>query len=431
MRPHRAACARGCCRLVGLPCALLYALFCGLLIGPAHAHRNYTRPDLAVTCKVGNKALLCGVVLPARVVEQVLGRAPDFGGVPSHAEQIALRDALVEVFTSENPVRINGQRVTPTLRSATFLLKLPHDALTASGAAADGITLHASSNSVLRLVFGYPFTAPPTRIDMTWTLASAYTTTSPDARPEPRKPAVPVSFLHDGRWDRFEFTPTEPQHIWHAPRRAGPPPVPTPRPAAPRVVEIPLIAAGALAIGLIGGVVRRRRGLALIAVSGLVAAATWPLARHPVALPGTTAGPPPAAEARAIFEALHGRIYRAFDAEDEGAIYDALAKAVDGPLLEWLYTRIYRGLVMQDQGGAVARAEGVAIEAATVLPAQGAAFRVEATWQVTGTVTHWGHAHQRVNTYTARYTVDRRDGAWKFVAVEPLDQQRVPAAERP
>lgn len=401
-----------------------------LSLGVAHAHRNYTRPDLAVTCKIGNKALLCGVVLPARVIEQVLGDPPDFGGVPSHAEQIALRDALVAKFRAHNPVRIDGERVQPVLRSATFLLKLPHDALEESGVAAEGITLHASENSVVRLVFGYPFRAPPKRIDMTWDMVAAYTTTSPDRRPEPRNPTVPVSFLHDGDWQRFAFTPDEPQHIWHAPRTAGPPPIPRPSAPAPRIVEVPLVAAGVMVLSVIGLLVRRRRWLAFLVIGGVLSAATWSLARYPVALPGTALAPPAPDEARAIFEGLHTRIYRAFDAEAEEAIYDALAEAVDGPLLEWLYTRIYTGLVMREQGGAVAKAQGIDVQAAEVLPASGSAFRVRATWQVTGTVAHWGHAHQRVNTYTAVYTVDRRDGAWKFVAVEPEAQQRLPDLER-
>ena len=35
------------------------------------------------------------MVLPARVIGQVLGEAPDFGGIPTHAEQIALRHGLL------------------------------------------------------------------------------------------------------------------------------------------------------------------------------------------------------------------------------------------------------------------------------------------------------------------------------------------------
>jgi hypothetical protein len=163
-------------------------------------------------------------------------------------------------------------------------------------------------------------------------------------------------------------------------------------------------------------------------IGGALMAATWTIAPRVIELPWGEAAPPSAKEARAIFTGLQHRVYRAFDAEEEPAIYDALAQAVDGPLLEWLYTRIYTDLVMREQGGAVAKAQGIDIQSTEVLPGEGSAFRVRATWQVTGTVTHWGHAHQRVNTYTAIYTVDRRGNAWKFVAVEPLSQQRLPAS---
>ncbi|MGK0360218.1 MAG: hypothetical protein ACI9U2_002531 [Bradymonadia bacterium] len=401
------------------------AIGCG---ASAHAHRNYTAPDLAVTCKIGAKALLCGVVLPARVMGQVLGDAPQFNDIPTHDEQIALRDGLLSVFKAHNPVRIDGVRVQPELRSTTLLIKLPHDALESSGAAAQGVTLHASDANVARLIFGYPFAKAtlPARIDMIWDLEAAYTTTSPDARGEPRLPTVPVSFLHDGKWQRFSFSPDEPQHIWHAPRTVGPPPVPMPRAAQAATVRVPLIAAIILCVGLLVLVMLRGKRLAVLALMLVGAVATWTLKPIDVALPWTTQAAPDAPEAQAIFKGLHARIYRAFDQESEPAIYDALAEAVDGPLLEWLYTRIYTDLVMREQGGAVAQAEGVDVQLLEVLPAPGAAFRVRAHWQVTGTVTHWGHAHQRVNTYTAIYTIDRRDAAWKVVAVEPIEQQRSP-----
>lgn len=362
------------------------------------------------------------------MIGQVLGDAPVFGGVPDHQEQTALRDALLKVFLTHNPVRIDGTRVQPTLRSTTLLLKLPHDALEAAGVAAEGVALHASNADVARLVFGYAFpkSTVPTRIDMTWDLDAAYTTTSPDARAEPRLPRVPVSFLHDGRWQKFAFSPEEPQHIWHAPRTLSPPPVPKPRPLGNATIGVSPVATGILALGILALLVARGRRMVVLGVMAIGVAATWRVAPVEVPLPWTTASPPAGPEARAIFEGLHARIYRAFDEEHEPAIYDALAEAVDGPLLEWLYTRIYSDLVMRDQGGAVAKAEGVDIQRITTLPAQGAAFKVRATWQVTGTVTHWGHAHQRVNTYTAVYTIDRRDAAWKVVAVEPIDQQRSP-----
>ena len=371
-------------------------------------------------------------MLPARIIGQVLSAKPTlalpFDSIPTHAEQTALRDALLGVFQSHNPVRINGVRVEPELRSTTLLIKLPHDALESSGVAAEGITLHASDANVVRLVFGYPFpqAAQPARIDMTWDLEAAYSTTSPDARAEPRMPKVPVSFLHDGKWQRFSFSPEEPQHIWHAPRTLGPPPVPAPSSATAATIRVPMIAAAILGIGLVALIGLRGKRLLVLGLMAVGAAATWSLEPLDVALPWTTAETPDAPEAQAIFNGLHARIYRAFDQDSEPAIYDALAEAVDGPLLEWLYTRIYTDLVMREQGGAVAKAEGVDVQKFAVLPAEGAAFRVRATWQVTGTVTHWGHAHQRVNTYTAIYTIDRRDAAWKVVAVEPIEQQRSP-----
>ena len=38
---------------------------------------------------------------------------------------------------------------------------------------------------------------------------------------------------------------------------------------------------------------------------------------------------------------------------------------------------------------------------------------------------HWGHLHQRSNRYDAEIGVAIRDGAWKIVSIEMLDEARV------
>ena len=78
---------------------------------------------------------------------------------------------------------------------------------------------------------------------------------------------------------------------------------------------------------------------------------TWPFLRWEFPVPFV--GPPPvsAAEADAIFGALHRNIFRAFDYREENDIYEALARSVDGGLLVDLYLQIRRGLEMRTQGG--------------------------------------------------------------------------------
>lgn len=126
-----------------------------------------------------------------------------------------------------------------------------------------------------------------------------------------------------------------------------------------------------------------------------------------------------------IAETLLKNIYRAFDYRDEKVIYDALARSVQGELLADTYLRIHGSLLMQEQGGAVARVELVEPLETRVSNAQSGAYTAQVKWQVTGTVEHWGHIHTRINAYEALLRIRRAAGAWKITGLEAGKQERV------
>jgi hypothetical protein len=134
-------------------------------------------------------------------------------------------------------------------------------------------------------------------------------------------------------------------------------------------------------------------------------------------------------EALAVFRPLHANIYLAFDYTDEGQVYDALARSVDGQLLDDLYNEIYRSLVMEEEGGAVSRirhVEPISNRVTSIGLLEGViAFSVEARWQVDGAVSHWGHSHSRTNEYLAEYTVVSGPEGWRIAASRVLEQTRV------
>ena len=100
-------------------------------------------------------------------------------------------------------------------------------------------------------------------------------------------------------------------------------------------------------------------------------------------------------------------IYRAFDYRDEKAIYDALARSVQGDLLADTYLKIHAGLLMQEQGGAVSHVQNVELLDTAIADPQPASFNAQMKWRVTGTVEHWGHIHTRVNAYEALLRISR------------------------
>jgi len=132
------------------------------------------------------------------------------------------------------------------------------------------------------------------------------------------------------------------------------------------------------------------------------------------------------AEAAELAGVLVRNIYRAFDYHAEGDIYDALAHSVHGPLLADLYLKIRDGLVMQEQGGSMATVQEVhVVQAGAVRRGKDRAFSVVLTWTVEGTVEHWGHIHTRVNQYTAEFSVQPVEAAWKITAMNVTDLRRV------
>jgi hypothetical protein len=136
-------------------------------------------------------------------------------------------------------------------------------------------------------------------------------------------------------------------------------------------------------------------------------------------------------QAAAVFRRLHVNTFLAFDYHDEEDIYDALAKSVDGELLDDLYLQIRRGLEMQEQGGAVSRIREVKIIDGKKEPLPNHSdndergFQFRCRWTVNGTVEHWGHIHARTNEYKAVFAVQPRKNAWKITNVELLDEKRI------
>jgi len=131
----------------------------------------------------------------------------------------------------------------------------------------------------------------------------------------------------------------------------------------------------------------------------------------------------------ALAERLLRNVYRGFDYHSESDVYDALAQSVQGDLLTDLYLKIKQGLTAQDQGGAVARVQEVKVVRAEAAPGEVQdGFSERVTWQVTGTVEHWGHIHTRINEYTADLGIAKTAGAWKLSSLAVAAQSQIKSA---
>ena len=130
-----------------------------------------------------------------------------------------------------------------------------------------------------------------------------------------------------------------------------------------------------------------------------------------------------------LLQALLHNAYRAFQLHDEERAYDRLAKSLDGDLLEDIYLQQRKAMLGLSKGlggeGQVDRIE-VLESHAHKLGQQPGMLRVTSRWLAHGTVSHWGHSHERHNLYQARLTLRKTNGAgWKIVGMEFLDGQRL------
>ncbi len=351
------------------------------------------------------------------------------------AEYEAFANALSELFTGALTVRADGAelvgaqagfRHSPAVTPMLYLYP----------------TYGARAMAQCRLELEYPLDEAPTRVAFAWSLFPPNFSLGDD--PSGLPPIDVPGQLHDGYGDvPFLLTVTEPELVWHG---ELPDPeerfLPVPEPALPVPVQVSgltlLGGLGVLGGLLLAGLRSKARLLGYLAALGFAALAWFGRAAWPVELPfERSPALPTEAEALAIFRPLHENIYAAFDAERQEQIYEALERSADGQQLDALYGQVYRSLVMEEEGGAIARVVGIEhteleVETIGMLPAEpdrpeGLGFTLRARWNVDGRVTHFGHSHDRRTEYLARYTVRQSDIGWRIAGDEILEQRIVSA----
>ena len=121
-------------------------------------------------------------------------------------------------------------------------------------------------------------------------------------------------------------------------------------------------------------------------------------------------------------------VYDAFGKTDEDEIYDTLAAVTHGEALEYLYLERVGAMA----GGGLEEADQTIHEIKllnTDVARENAMLKIDASWQVIGTVGHAEHLHVRGNTYSADLTVAPVGEAWRITDFELRDVNRDTAGE--
>lgn len=410
-------------------------VYIGLLlfvIAPCiHAHIDDEARQAYATITISDEAVEVVTTIPARYAFPVLldGASP-IELDKLEPEQMAER--IGPTLAERNPVTIDGVRVRPTIQdTATEMLnsRLPPRSF---------IEPQVMQYGELRYTARHETKGPPRRVSIRWDIFVPEYNDLGEPVDDGSFSPVPVSLKVDGKQKLVIFTTAEPEYVWHSEEAAA---VPADLRVGTSMVPhdrryVPVLSLGVLLLGLVMGFVVFRRahpaGVAIALASLLLGLVLLPFGRVTFDA-GASYAQPAEAEALELFRSLHTNIYRAFDYTDEGAIYDALAQSVDGPMLEMIYNDIYQSLILREEGGAVCKVQKVAIDEAAVLDGEAigdetlspGAYKVRAAWTVDGLVQHYGHTHGRTNAFEAVYTIAPRQDGWRIVDAEILEQRRI------
>ncbi len=121
-------------------------------------------------------------------------------------------------------------------------------------------------------------------------------------------------------------------------------------------------------------------------------------------------------------------VYDAFGRTEEEEVYDTLAVVAAGAALQTLYLERAGAMV----GGGLTESDQAIHEMRLTTASwrqSGETFRLDAQWEVIGSVGHSEHLHVRGNTYSANLTIAPVEGAWKITDFELTDVNRQTAGE--
>ena len=325
--------------------------------------------------------------------------------IPADQRGIIL-EKISNFLFERQPVTINGQTAAPILDRANFLSRT----LTSSMVVEPGIDINLDG-AVVGVIFVYPVPELPDSATMTWDMFDELTVIVPAAAVDEAGPFK--TYLEPDytvlEWQNFLLNPTVPGLI--------------DLDAPPSAMAQWLYAARwwALALVLVGVVLwgrSRSNTSAVAAVTGLLVLGLSLVLGKPLV-------PPSVATEKIVIDLLRN-VYQAFDYRDESAIYDTLERSVDGDLLTEIYLETRRSLELANQGGARAKVKMVELESIEIIPGSiGHGFDAKVTWNVVGSVGHWGHIHTRSNQYQAELSIRVVENHWKLTAMNVLQEQRL------
>ncbi|MEM0983865.1 MAG: hypothetical protein AAGI17_07940 [Planctomycetota bacterium] len=415
-----------------------------LLLGSARAATAFhpqdgPHADLRVSVESDGVRFSIGVNLA--FLDEALDTPREAFDALARVEAEALLDDLRAYLQNEVVVEINGERIAPVIEQLD-IFNDPDPTL---------LPLFPTTGmrALIRAVaiLEYPSETPPESMAITW---PTYPPDNLARQMEPGLEVVPPMYFEaqlaaEGRRGVLFFSEATPTATWTATGDtesdvlAGLPEIPVGEP--PSRVSLVLLGLVAVYVPLVLIAVAaakkgegQRARLAIVGSFFVLPLAVFGRDLARVEIPGTGSPPPEISPelAQQVFRPLHDNLYHAFDYTEEEAVYDALARSVDGELLPTLYGEVFDQLLQAEEEGKLGVVTGLepqGFELLRLAEDNQLGFTARHRWQVEGTVYHWGHSHTRLHEYEAEYDVsaiETDEGpAWRITDQRIISQNRL------
>jgi hypothetical protein len=325
-------------------------------------------------------------------------------------QQDEIKRKVVEFLEPHFKVKIDGVPVEGTLDRVNFLRRT----LTSSTVIdKQDIELLPAT---LGLIYVFPTTGLPQSVEMEWDIFSEKMQRVPSASVDQAGP-LPVILEPDFnilRWDNYLKHPDIPTLL----------DIQSPPGSIQKLAAWGQWVMLGLSLLLLAYIFRIRKARSGLPATALTAFAICALLALFLGNQNRQSRLNPERLEQLVGDLLHN-VYRAFDYRGEEVIYDVLARSASGDLLTEIYLETRRGLELTSQGGARVKVKDIEMLDSTLIGSQGDSLTVESRWNVSGSVGHWGHIHQRKNGYHAKLEISEIDGAWKLTSLEILEEERL------
>lgn len=386
-------------------------------------YSKFDNPNLARHHKSSMMSFL--YVEPFEVRHEVLVRIKDLDewidlgykpGMKINPEDLqAVLDKVSSFLMERNKVVIDGETPSPALDRANFVeVKLSGIQILEEAKPLD------YTSAIIGVIFSFPRKGIPQRAEVHWDMWSDKSDRIPCMMTDPAGPMP------------YDITLDDPVLVWKNYLKNYKEPTVAATEVSNRVLKVPYIT---LPIFLFLGyqTLRNRKKVkkkwlaySILLIVGVFAS----IIHFDVKLPLEKKGNLRQYEAASIVSSLLQNTYRSFDYKEQELVYDKLQTSVEGEVLNEIYLDHIRSMKVQQAGGAQAKVKSITIDSVEVKDEEKGRIPLQTTWNVMGTVGHWGHQHIRKNRYEALIYIAAIEGMWKVSDLDILEEVRLyPAVE--